>query len=314
MKNVYLIYGEEKYLIDEFVMQVINKYSEYEKIEYDALENNIDDVINDLNMGSLFSNNKIIIVSNCYFLTGSKSDIEHNTDALIDYFKNDNDNILILILNEEAIDKRKKVVKELENKADIKVFNKLNEKDTLNFIKNYSEKNGYKIDDQSSRLFLEYTRDNLYIITNELDKMFLYKDNNKTINKEDVKLITSRTINANIFDLIEAITKRDVNKSLFLYQDLVLLNEEEIKLIIILANQFRLIYQVKEMYKEGYSEYDISRNLNVHPYRVKLAYNMDITINESLEYIKKLSELDRNIKSGVIDKKYAFEKFIIELK
>jgi DNA polymerase-3 subunit delta len=68
------------------------------------------------------------------------------------------------------------------------------------------------------------------------------------------------------------------------------------------------------MYKEGYTEYDISRNLNVHPYRVKLAYNMDITINESLEYIKKLSELDRNIKSGAIDKKYAFEKFIIELK
>ena len=176
------------------------------------------------------------------------------------------------------------------------------------------EKNNYKIDDQSSKLFLEYTKDNLYIITNELDKMFLYKDNEKIITKDDIKLIVSKTINANIFDLIESITKRDINKSLFLYQDLVLLNEEEIKLIIILANQFRLIYQVKEMYKEGYTEYDISRNLNVHPYRVKLAYNMDVTTNEALEYIKKLSELDRNIKSGLIDKKYAFEKFIIELK
>ena len=314
MKNVYLVYGEEKYLIDEFILKIINNYKEYEKIEYDALENNIDDVIDDLNMGSLFSNNKIIIVNNCYFLSGSKTDIEHNTDALINYFKNENDNILILILNEESIDKRKKVVKELENKAEVKVFNKLNEKDTLSFIKHYCEKNNYKIDDQSSKLFLEYTKDNLYIITNELDKMFLYKDNEKIITKDDIKLIVSKTINANIFDLIESITKRDINKSLFLYQDLVLLNEEEIKLIIILANQFRLIYQVKEMYKEGYTEYDISRNLNVHPYRVKLAYNMDVTTNEALEYIKKLSELDRNIKSGLIDKKYAFEKFIIELK
>lgn len=314
MKNVYLVYGEEKYLIDEFVLKIINNYKNYEKIEYDALENNIDDVINDLNMGSLFSNNKIIIVNNCYFLSGNKTDIEHNTDALIDYLKENNDNILILILNEESIDKRKKVVKELENKTEVKIFNKLNDKEIISFIKNYCEKNGYKIDDQSSHLFLDYTKDNLYIISNELDKMFLYKDENKNITKEDIKLIVSRTINANIFDLIESITKRDVNKSLFLYQDLVLLNEEEIKLIIILANQFRLIYQVKEMYKEGYTEYDISRNLNVHPYRVKLAYNMDITTNEALEYIKKLSELDRNIKSGIIDKKYAFEKFIIELK
>lgn len=314
MKNVYLIYGQEKYLIDEFVLQLVDKYKEYEKIEYDALESNISDVIDDLNMGSLFSDNKIIIVNNCYFLSGIKTDIEHDVDALVDYLQEKNNNILLLVLNEEAIDKRKKIVKELEKNAEIKIFNKLNDKDTISFIKNYCEKKGYKIDDLASRLFLDYTKDNLYIITNELDKMFLYKDSDKKISIEDIKLVTSRTINANIFDLIEAITKRDINKSLLLYQDLVLLNEEEIKLIIILANQFRLIYQVKEMYKDGYTEYDISKNLNVHPYRVKLAYNMDITPNESLEYIKKLSELDRNIKTGLVDKKYAFEKFILELK
>ena len=200
-----------------------------------------------------------------------------------------------------------------ENKSEVKVFNKLKDYELSKFIKDYLKKFSFNIDNDALNLFINKLNDDLYVITSELDKMILYKDNKKTINLDDVRLVTSKIINSDIFDLIDAITKKNINEALALYDDLVLMQEEEIKLIVILANQFRLIYQVKEMYKMGYSELDIANSLDVHPYRVKLAKNIDISSNDAIKYLRKLANLDELIKTGKIDKKEGFYKFMLSI-
>lgn len=313
MNKIYLIYGNEQYFIDEYVNELKKKYSTYDLVCFDMLSSNISDALEDALMQSLFSSNKLIICDNSYFLTASKCEIEHNIDNLHNYINLESDNILALVVNSDSLDKRKKIVKELENVATVDVCNKLKGYELNNFVKEYINKYGYKIDNDALVLFLSKLNDDLYIITSELDKMFIYKDEDKLINKKDVEAITSKIINDNIFDLIDAITKKDIDKSLELYDDLLLINEEEIKLIIILANQFRLIYQVKEMYDIGYNEVSIIKTLGVHPYRIKLAKNIDISKKEALLYLKKLAYLDEMIKTGKIDKKEGFHKFILEI-
>ena len=57
--------------------------------------------------------------------------------------------------------------------------------------------------------------------------------------------------NEDIFDLINHIVNKDKEKPFTVYENLIKTAEEPIKILITLANQFRLIYQVKELYKEG---------------------------------------------------------------
>lgn len=311
MNKIYLIYGEEDYLIDKEISKIKKEYKDYDLISYDMLDNNISIALEDALMGSLFSSNKLIICNNCCFLTGSKCTIEHDIDSLLKYLKIESDNILVLTVNSESLDNRKKVVKEL-NKFDVYKFDKLKSYELNKFVMDYCTLNKFKINNDALSLFLELVSDNLYIITSELDKLFLYKDNN-IIDKEDIKTCTSRVINTNIFDLINAIVDKNVDKALELYDDLVLVNEEEIKLIVTLANQFRLIYQVKSMFKMGYSQMDIVKTLDVSPYRIKLANQVDISLNDALEYLNKLSLLDEYIKTGKVDKKNAFSNFILNL-
>ncbi|HOO67999.1 MAG TPA: DNA polymerase III subunit delta [Bacilli bacterium] len=313
MNKLYLVYGNESYFIDKFINSIIEQYKEFEFITYTALEDNVSKVIDDLNTVSLFSSKKVILLNDCYFLTAKKYDIEHKIDDFLTFISGNNENILILSLKEDSIDKRKKIVKEIEKNAEVKVFNKLNESELIKYIKDYCKNNGYNIDIASINLIIEKLNDDLYIITNELDKLFLYKDNDKNITVSDIETCISKMINANIFDFIDAITKRNIDKALELYDDLILINEEEIKLIIILANQFRLIYQTKEMYKDGYSEYDISKLLEVHPYRVKLAKNIDVSSSDALKYLRKLGYLDQQIKTGEINKEEGLKKFILDL-
>ena len=294
MNKIYLVYGDEPYLIVEYIKKIEKEYSDYEKVCYDMLEVNVENAIYDALTISLFSSNKLIICNNSVFLTTQKCEIEHNTDSILKYLSSNTDNILIFTVN-TALDKRKKLVKELENKSEVKVFNKLKDYELSKFIKDYLKKFSFNIDNDALNLFINKLNDDLYVITSELDKMILYKDNKKTINLDDVRLVTSKMINSDIFDLIDAITKKNI------------------KLIVILANQFRLIYQVKEMYKMGYSELDIANSLDVHPYRVKLAKNIDISSNDAIKYLRKLANLDELIKTGKIDKKEGFYKFMLSI-
>ncbi|MBQ6282124.1 MAG: DNA polymerase III subunit delta [Bacilli bacterium] len=310
MNGIYLIYGEEEYLINNEINKLKDKYSGYDIVTYDMLEQNISDAIEDASMISLFSSTKLIICYNCYFLTAIKCDIEHDVESLMKYMKNENDSIIILTVNGE-VDNRKKIVKEL-NKFNVVKYEKLKEFEVKKFVIDYCKHNGFKIEEDAIKLFLEKLTNDLYIITSELEKLFIYK-NNKIITKSDIEDITSRVINTNIFDLINSIVEKDIDKSLRLYDDLVIINEEEIKLIVTLANQFRLIYQVKTMFKGGYSEFDISKKLDIHPFRIKLANAVCISLDECLEYLKKLSILDEEIKTGMIDKKNGFIKFILSL-
>ena len=311
MNKIYLIYGEEDYFINKEINRIKNEYVDYEVVNYDMTLNNISDALEDALMGSLFSSNKLIICTNSFFLTGVKCDIEHKIEDLLKYLTIDSDNILVLSVNSDTLDNRKKIVKEL-NKFKVIKCDKLKSNELNRFIKDYCKENNYKINDDAVNLMIERLNDNLYIISSELEKMFLYKEDN-IITKNDVKVVTSRIINTNIFDLINAIVEKNIDKSLFVYDDLMLVNEEEIKLVVTLANQFRLIYQVKSMFKSGYSELDISKSLGVHPYRIKLANGVNISMDNVLKILRSLALLDENIKTGKVDKKEAFLKFILSL-
>lgn len=311
MSNIYLIYGDEDYFIDREVDKIRNKYIDYDVINYDMTVSNISEALEEASLYSLFSTNKIIICSNSLFLTGTKGDIEHDINALLKYLTTSNDNILVLTLYSASLDNRKKIVKELR-KFNVVKCSKLKEYELNTFIKDYCRKNNYKISDSAIDLIIEKLNDNLYIITSELNKLFLYKEDDN-ITKEDVNIVVSRMLNTNIFDLINAIVEKNIDKALMVYDDLKVSNEEEIKLIVTLANQFRLIYQVKTMSKMGYSESDITGKLCVHPYRVKLAKEVKINENDNIRILRELARLDELIKTGKINKEESFMKFILSL-
>lgn len=92
------------------------------------------------------------------------------------------------------------------------------------------------------------------------------------------------------------------------------INEEPLKIIIILANQFRIMYQSKELLKKGYTEKDIASILKIHPYRVKLAIQNGRSYSSKtlLKYLNDLADIDIGIKTGKLNKDLALELFILK--
>ena len=143
----------------------------------------------------------------------------------------------------------------------------------------------------------------------------MYKDKDKEITKEDLLLLTSQNIDTDLFNLIDAILMKNKKTALESYHEMMKLGEEPIMILVLLANQFRMIYQVKKLYQMGYSEKDISSELKVHwyPVRKTLGRMRDYEEKELLSYLKKLADLDIAIKKGEVDKNSCLEMFILNV-
>ena len=163
-------------------------------------------------------------------------------------------------------------------------------------------------------LLINRVGNNPLIIKNEINKIKQYKDQNKTITEEDIIKITTKTIDIDIFKLIDNIVKGNKDEAIEIYKEMLKVNEEPLKIVIMLANQFRLMYQSKELLKKGYSEKDIASILKVHPYRVKLALQNSRTYDSKklLKYISDLADIDIGIKTGVKSKDLSLELFILK--
>lgn len=311
---VYLLYGLEKYLIDKEIKDIMKK-NNIDSINinsYDLNVETIETIIDDCMTISLFSDKKGIIVYNSNIFTAKKNNIEQNISVLEQYLNNINPNtILIFTSYEDKIDERKKIVKSFKNIINIKKFS--NDTNINTIVKDMFK--DYQINNSTINLLIDRVGKNLAILSQEVDKIITYKNEDKNIIDSDIIMLTNKNFDIDIFALIEAIVTKDKSKALNIYYEMLKYNEEPIKIIVMLANQFRIIYQAKEMYKKGYTESDIAQNLGIHPYRIKLALNKarEYSSSSLLSYLSKLSDLDIGIKTGNINKEIGLELFIINL-
>ena len=221
--------------------------------------------------------------------TGSTSKDGETIEA---YLNNPNPNTtLIFTTNTEKIDERKKITKLIKKIGTIKSFNE--NENPIEIIK--KELKDYQIDNNLINLIINRVGDNQSVLKNELEKIKTYKENN-TITKEDILNVTTKKIDTDIFTLLDHIVKNDKNKALEIYYEMIKMNEEPIKIIIMLANQFRIMYQSKELLKKGLSEKDIATTLKIHPYRVKLAIQNGKKYSSKLllQYISDLADTCHN--------------------
>ena len=308
----YLLYGEENYQLEKELDKIIKKHGldSINIVRYDYTIDSLSKIIEDAETVSFFTDSKGIIVDNAILFNRGKG-TEEEVNRILPYLKSPNPSTILVFLNHNAsVDSTKKITKA------IKEFGVLKELSTSNLLSEVEELfEGYKIEKASLRLFQERVGEDLSILKEEAEKLKLYKYEEKTITKEDILSLTTVTIDTDIFKFIDSIIQKEKGKALTMYQEMIKDGEEPIKMIALLASKFRLMYQAMELTRLGLSQQDIASTLGVHIYPVKLAIQTGLKYKTSilLSYMKKLAELDIQIKTGKIEPVLALELLLLEV-
>lgn len=305
---VYLLYGTKDFEIEEEIKKLSKGIDEMNISKYDLNNDMLSLALEDAKTMSLFGDKKLVIVDNANMFTGSTS---KDNELIEEYLNHINENTtLVLIVHNDKLDTRKKITKLIKKVGKVQEFN--DELDTTSLVRRLFK--DYNIDYKTIQLFIDRVGNNPLIIQSEINKIKIYKDNDKNITEEDILNLTAKLIEIDIFKLIDYIVRKNKEKALELYYEMLKMNEEPIKIVVILANQFRIMYQSKELLKKGYSEKDIASTLKIHPYRVKLAIqnSRNYTSDILLKNLNALADIDIGIKTGTINKDLALELFILK--
>ena len=307
--NFYLYYGDDISLINNEVSKLKNKIGISGDIIYYDIENISDIVVESSTIGMFNPYKFIVIDTSSYF--SSKKDMD--ISSLTHYFDNYNVNsYLIFTYGSSSIDSRRKLFKLISDNGVVKKL-EANSEYLNDFISNYIKDNGYSMDMNSMSYLLSRCDNNIDNIRNELDKLMLYKLNDKVITRDDISLLTIEDINDTVFELVSSILKNNNEKAMKLYYNFINNGMDVSQIIAVISNQIRLLFQVKRLYNSGKSNDEIAKILEFKSvYRVKYLLNDCYYYSESdlLKYLSKLAYIDKSIKTGNGDGRLLLELFI----
>ncbi|KHE71197.1 DNA polymerase III subunit delta [Halobacillus sp. BBL2006] len=321
--HVYLLYGEESYLIQENKNKIIEKTlkkedREFNISQYDLEETPIEDTITDAETFPFLGEGKVVIAHHPVFLKAKpdKLPFEHDTDALLEYIENPAEyTVLILIAPYEKLDERKKLFKSLKKNAEIISCQPVKEWDIDKWVQTLANELNIKVPENIHELFAQEVGTNLMALRKEMEKLSLNVGEGGVVTRELAEQLLSHSAEASGLKLVDAVMEKDLGRAIQIYKDLEKLNEEPIALTALLASQFRIISQAKVLKQKGYAQNQMRGYIKAHPYVIKMALKREryFTSTELDRIMEELAETDYVLKQGKMEKSLAFEMLLYRL-
>lgn len=305
LHGIYVFYGEEKYLQQEYLRKIKKIFGELSLgINYILLdENNIDTLISDIETPAFGYEKKLIIIRDSnLFKKDCKSPMKEKFKKYVSENMDIINEAVVIVFIEETVHKMD-LYKTVEKNAVMIETKELKPVEIKNRLKRICAMYKVQISDQNLNYLIETAGTSMQDLMNEIRKLIEYAGENGEIQKEDIDKLTIKEIQAIIFDLTDYLGTKNTEKALEVLNNLIYNKEPLQKIIITLYNHFRKIYLTKLALKE---RRDLVEVLSLKPnqvflttkYRKQAEYFKE---KEILQILKELIDLDYKSKSGQID-------------
>ena len=168
---------------------------------------------------------------------------------------------------------------------------------------------------QAVDLLARFVGGNLWIMTNEIDKLVLFTSGRR-IEEEDVRRVVSYAQEANVFAMVDAILEFKAGLAEQLLEHLLQHGPTPAFLMVMLARQVRMMVRISELRRQRKSEVEIQDKLNLTSEFV-LRKTLEQANRYSLPRLKevyhRILEADLAIKTGKYDNELALNILVAEL-
>ncbi|CAD2076151.1 DNA polymerase III subunit delta [Phocicoccus pinnipedialis] len=320
MKLINIVYGTNRVRVEEQVNTLVKDYvgevDDFNRIVLDYNDTTIESIIEEAQTLPFLSNKKAIIIQNATLFTAirSRNTVDHNIDLMIKYLENkEDDTLLIFSVQSENLDSRKKITKIAKTKSELFEVEEMQEAELRDYIRSVIERENVRFNPSLINMIIERTGIHYDTVKQELGKLLLYVDDE--ITTKHVEEVISKSLEQNVFLLTDYLLKNEKREAVMLFRDLMLQKEEPIKLLGLVAGQFRLLYQTKILKQEGLNSDAIAKRLRVHPYRVKLAYRTidRYPLNYLLNKMILCRDMDYQFKTSYLEREALFEVFLTKI-
>ncbi len=236
----------------------------------------------------------------------ANKEFAENLESFVDGTSETNDVIIV----EPKLDKRLTYHKQLKKLTDFREYAALDANGLVNFSVKYVKEQGGVFTSSDARLLLERVGANQSTLQNELDKLMTYDTH---ITRKSIELLTEKTPQSSIFDLVEAAFRGNKNRTLALYAEQRAQKVEPQQIIAMLAWQLHVLAVVKTAGDRSVDE--IAREAKLNPFVIRKAQNITnlISLTRLRELVTSLREFDIRSKTEGIIPDEAVQYYLIQL-
>ena len=309
-KQSYLLFGEEAYLKQQYKEKLLNalnpdgdtmNFSRYEGKGIDVKQ-----VIDLCETMPFFADRRIILLEDTGFFKNKCEELADYMKSLPDY--------LVLVFAESEVDKRSRMYKAIKSSGRVTEFAKQDEKTLMRWAAGILGKEGKKITQKDMELFLTKTGTDMGNIRMELEKLVAYTEGKDIVAAEDIEAVCVTQTTNKIFDMVRAVTEKNQKKALELYYDLLTLKEPPMRILFLLAKQFRQLLLTKKMAGEGASQNEIASRLGVPSFVVRniSACARSYTVEELERAVEDFVDAEEAVKTGRLGDVLSVELLIVK--
>lgn len=308
-RRVYLLYGEEAYLkrsCKKRLMQAI--IPEGDTMNFNAYEGkglDVKEIISIADTMPFFADYRLVLLENTGFFKTS-------SEELANYIKEIPDSTVLLFVEDE-VDKRGKLFKSVKDKGYVCELTRQPDSKLITWLLGLMKKENKKITEKDMKMFLSYTGNDMENIYQEWMKLSAYTMGRDVITGEDIAAVCTVQTTSKIFEMIHAISEHHQKQALEYYYDLLTLKEPPMRILFLMAREYNLLLQVKQLSGEGRSAADIAKLTKLPGFLAGkyIAQAKRFSAGELRTALTECVETEEAVKTGQLDDRLGVELLII---
>lgn len=309
-KSAYLLCGEEAYLKVQYknkLLKALNPDDDTMNFNhYEGRNIDVKELIDLCETMPFFADRRVVLLEDTGFF-------KNKCDELADYMKELPD-YLCLVFVEDEVDKRSKMYKAVKSCGRIGEFARQDEKTLMQWAAGILKREGKNITQRDMELLLTMTGIDMGNLRMELEKLITYTGDRNVVTRADIQEVCTTQTQNKIFDMVRAVTEKNQKRALDLYYDLLTLKEPPMRILFLLAKQFRQLLLVKEYTEEGVAQPEMASRLGVPSFVVRnIAFcARSYRISELRQAVTDFVDAEEAVKTGRLQDVLSVELLIVK--
>lgn len=308
----YALVGNESWLVTEALTalraRVLTRAADFNRHEYRAGGTPMEQIVAAARTLPMMAEYRFVLIYDCHKL------VSEEQNALLAYLQKPV-TTTIFVLAGDKLDMRTKLGGWINKSNYLFAFDTPRGHALAGWIERRAQACHYTIRPDAAQLLADLIGPQLGVLANALEKVALYAGEKMTISTEHVEACVAATRVNSIFELTDALGRREVAKCALLSRNLVESGESPMVVLAMVARQLRQLLQLRQLRSQGKSGSELSQALGVAPF---VADTLDtqakrFSDNGLIQSLAAVARADAALKSSGVSGAATLDRLFLEI-
>ena len=306
-RQVYLLYGEERYLVEHYAKAMAAAIGEPDTFDNTAT---VASIIMAAESLPFLSEKRLVWVRDSkLFATGRKAESE----AMAEYLPQVPDST-VLVFTEADVDRRGKLYKKMAALGGAVDCEAPSSQVLTAWLARIFGEKGKSIEPSAANLIIRYTAHNMTALAQEADKLAAYTGQRPTVTTRDIEAVCTPTLQTRVFDLIGEMAKGNKPAALNMYHNMLQMKEQPLMILAMIIRQFRIVLMAKAANDRRMPKAQMAKELGLRSFVVDeaLGQGRRFTVEKLFHALGDCQDIDIKVKTGLINDAVGVELLILQ--